>query len=511
MAEEKLTLADREHPLYGVNADLWALYLDAVKGGTDFANSDNLFSHRLESSEDYTERQDRVYYLNYCETVPQLYNTYIFKENIGRAPDANIDFFRKNVDGKNTPISDFVARAGFFSSVFGAMHALVDMPPTNIKKATKRDVSKAGLQPYCTLIYPSQLKDWSFDRWGNLLWIVVETVYYRDIDPNIERVEEKHYKLITREEWRIEDEDGKPVTFDDGSPSAGPNPLGLIPLATVYHRDIEDDQVGESMLKDIVYINRAILNWCSCMDEQIERQTFSQLVVPDDGTLSEDSESGNDPLHKIGTSSVWTFPADSGQPPQFISPSVDTIKTIWALVVDHVKEIYRLAGLIGSSDDMYASKSGRAAQMGFLGVNSALADKAKRYQKFENDISKLAYIQLGSNPEEYIEVKYSDTFDISSLGEEIESTFKLMGANFSPTLNKEVMKNLSRKAIPLAPTDIRETVESEIDSWDGVVGVPEEEEVPSLEDGNPNSNLGKTFKTKGKLEEEEKGKKKKEK
>jgi len=513
VAKEKIILADRVHPLYRENADLWQLYLNAVKGGANFANSDNLFSHRLESSDDYTEREDRVYYLNYCETVPTLYNTYIFKENVGRAPDPNLDFFRRNTDGRGTPISDFVAKAGFFSSVFGTMHALVDMPPTNIKrgKATKRDVTRAGLQPYCTLIYPSQLKDWSFDRWGNLLWVVIESIYYRDQDPSVEREEETHYKLITRDEWRIEDEDGLPVKFEDGSSNKGPNPLGIIPLATIYHKDIEDDKVGESLLKDIVYINRAILNWCSCMDEQIERQTFSQLVVPDNGSLAEESESGDDPLHRIGTSSVWTFPADAGQPPQFISPNVENINAIWKLVTDHIKEIYRLAGLIGSSDDMYASRSGRAAQMGFLGVNAALADKAKKYQKFENDISKLAYMQLGKSIDEYQEVRYADSFDVSSLGEEIDATFKLMGENFSSTLNKTIMKNLARRAIPLASTEVRKTVENEIDSGDGLVKNTTENKQPSKEDGNPNSNLGKTFKTKEELEEEEIDKKKKEK
>jgi len=511
MAEKKVKLASKTHPLYDENEDLWDLYLDSVKGGLDFINDTNLFSHRLEDSSDFSERTDRAYYLNFCETIVRLYNTYIFKEKIERPPDDSLDAFRKNVDGRGTGISEFVDKVGFFSSAFGAMHVLVDMPIAPKKRLTKADVKKGNLQPYCTLVYPSQLRDWSFDSQGNLQWIILESIYYNDLDPYKEREEETHYKLITRENWTIEDKNGDPVTFADGSPSNGDNKLGIIPLITLYHRDMDDDKVGESMLKDIVYINRIIMNWCSCLDEQIERHTFSQLIYPDDGRLVEESESSDDPLRKIGTSYILTFPSDSGQPPQFISPDVSNISVIWNLIVDHVKEIYRISGLIGSSDDMYVSRSGRAAQMGFLGVNSALADKAKKYEKFENDLNKLVYLQLGKNVEEGKDVKYSESFDITSLGEEIDDSLKVMERNFSPTLNKTMQKNIARKAIPLAPIDIRKTVEEEIESGDGIVGpLGGVDEEGSMEDGNPNSNMGKTFRTKQKLVDEETQKKKKE-
>lgn len=508
---EKTILAEREHPLVADNLPLWNLYMDAIRGGKNFVNDENLFSHRLEDSDDFTEREDRGYFLNYCESIPNLFNVYIFKEKIGRPPDDMLDPFRKNVDGRGMTISEFVNRVGFFSSVFGAMHVLVDMPSSNKEILSKRDVKENKLQPYCTLVYPQQLKDWSIDSQGNLRWIVIENTYYYDEDPTIEREDEKHYKLITRDEWRIEDSEGNPAKLAEGVPNSGTNALGVVPLVTLYHKDMDDDKVGESMLKDIVYINRIIMNWCSCIDEQVERNTFSQLVVPDSGSLAEESESGDDPLHKIGTSSIWTFPADAGQPPQFISPNVSNIEIIWKLVVDHIKEIYRIAGLIGSSDDMYVSRSGRAAQMGFLGVNSALADKAKKYQKFENELSRLVYLQLGGDFTKYQEVSYSESFDVASLGEEIDNAMKVMKQNFSETLNKTMMKNIARKAIPLASPDIREKVESEIEAGDGVVkGFGFEEAQSSKEDGNPNSNLGKTFRTKGELEKEETQKKKKE-
>ena len=502
MAEEvkTITLAEREHPQYKDNDDLWELYDDATKGGEDFINDENLFSHRLEDPEDFEERLDRAYYLNYCRTIPKLYNAFIFKENIERSPDDELERFRANADGRGTKLTDFIKRMGFFSKVFGAMHVLVDMPASDAEgPRTRMEVRDGTAYPYCVPIFPLQLKDWSMDANGDYNWILIESTYYHDQDPTVERRAETHYKLITKESWRIEDEDGNLVQFEDDSPAEGVNELGYVPLVTLYHEDLDDDKIGDSMLKDIVYINRIIMNWCSCIDEQVERQTFSQLIVPDDGTLAEESETGDDPLRKLVTSSSWTFNANATHPPAFISPDVANIQTIWSLVVDHIKEIYRLAGLVGASEDMYVSRSGRAAQMGFLSVNSALAQTANSYQQFENTLSKVALAQLGEDIEDFEEVKYPDSFDVEGLSEEIDAHFKVLEKNFSETLNKTMIKNVARKAVPLAPQSIREDIEKEIDEGNGHV----EPSGPSFGadaekdgDGNPNTdNLQDTFRT----------------
>jgi hypothetical protein len=508
---EKMTLAKRTHPLYDDNKDKWELYRNAVKGGDDFINDTNLFSHRLEDTEDFGERLDRAYYLNFCETIPNIYNSFIFKERIERPPDTILEPFRINTDRRGTNISSFISKVGFFSKIFGVMHVLVDMPiPPKKGKRTVAYDKKNNMNPYCSLIYPDQLVDWSLDRDGNFRWVVIKSIYYEDTDPAKEREEKEHYKLITTDEWRIEDDKGQPAKMEEYD-NKGKNTLGLIPMVSLYHRDVDDDKIGESMIKDIVYVNRALLNWCSCLDEQIERQTFSQLVIPDDGSLYEESETGDDPLRKLGTASAWTFNAESRHPPAFISPNADNLSIIWGLVIDHIKEIYRIAGLIGSSDDMYVGSSGKARQMGFLSVNSALADTAMKYQKFENDISRMAYLQLGKDPITFGEVKYPDSFDIIALSDEIDSMLKIMERNFSPILNKTMQKNIARRALPMITDTVRQEIENEIDSGTGIVepivkGFGQEEAKGEGKDsgkgGNPTSKVSDTYRTKGKLEKE---------
>jgi len=219
-------------------------------------------------------------------------------------------------------------------------------------------------------------------------------------------------------------------------------------------------------------------------------------------------------LRKLGTAHAWTFNANSTHPPAFISPDTKNIQTVWKLVVDHIKEIYRLAGLIGTSEDLSASRSGRAAQMGFLGVNSALADTAKKYQQFEADVSRLALIFQGDSPEAFKEIKYPDTFDLQSLADEVDAFFKVMEKNMSETLNKEMMKNLSRRALPLAAPSIKDEIEKEIDDGDGyiepqnsrqiVMGTESEhKQLAKGEEGNPNlKQVGDSFRTKDRQESE---------
>lgn len=510
MAEVKLS--ERRHPKYEDNEIEWQLYYDSAKGGEDFITDDNLFSHRLEDSDDYDERKNRAFFLNYCETLPNIYNSFIFRESIIRPADESLDKFRKNVDNRGTDISRFIKRSGFLASVFGVVHAIVDVPPV-VKNKSNRKASKAetkDLLPFCKIIKPLDLVDWSVDSQGNFNWVIIKDTYYADLDPKVERKEQTHYKVITTQEWWIEDKDGNKVTFEDGRDSSGTNELGMVPIITMYHKEEEDDKVGDSMLKDIVRVNRAIMNWNSCIDEQIERQTFSQLVVPDDGTLAEESEIGKDPLYQIGTSSVWTANGDSKWAPQFISPNVENISTIWKLIIDHVKEMFRMAGLQGGTSDLYASKSGKQTQMNFMGVNSALADKANKYQIFEREICKMVYRHLKKNVDELEETIYPSSFDVGALEEEISCHIGIMERNFSETLNKTMQKNIARRVTPLAPQSERAAIESEIDAGDGIVEPLKTSQDDTGSVGNPNTSLSNTSKTSDEVHKEEVGKHSKE-
>ena len=143
--------------------------------------------------------------------------------------------------------------------------------------------------------------------------------------------------------------------------------------------------------------------------------------------------------------------------------------------------------------------------MSFLGVNSALKRKSASYEKAENDIARLAYMQLGLNTEDYKSVKYPTSFDVVALMEEVESMFKIMGKNFSVTLNKEMQKDIARRSLPHATEENRKIIEDEIDAGDGYVEPEANSGIQPEKDGqgNINTDQGKSFKTRDQKERED--------
>jgi len=108
----------------------------------------------------------------------------------------------------------------------------------------------------------------------------------------------------------------------------------------------------------------------------------------------------------------------------------------------------------------------------------------------------MAYMQLGKNVDVYKNVKYPNSFDVIALETEIKSSFDIMERNFSPTLNKVLMKNIARRVASSSPPDIRETIEDEIESEDGIVETISKSSFSGSgggEVGNPNSNQTDSF------------------
>jgi hypothetical protein len=472
MAEDKpLKINERTHPLYDKYLEEWEFYIESALGGKDYLeNEDNLFTHRLEDwSWDYEERLERASYLNFCNYVCRVYADYIFKEKIRRPPNKLLDEFRTNVDGRGTDIDTFMNQVSWLSSVYGQIHIVIDSPyaedinvPLHVYKQNKE-----RFNPYAVIVTPQDLRDWSVDEFGNLNWVLIRSRGYSDIDPQKNREDDTTYRLIARDYWET-------YNFEGDKTGEGENPLGKVYMVTCYNSDANIDLIGESLITDISRINRLIYNWCSNIDEMIARQTFSQLVMPGDPheELHELSE-GGDPLKALGTAQIFTFPADAGQPPQFISPDRQQIDVIWKMIENNRDMIFELAGLgtLGSTSKFLSQRSGISVSYQFLSINSSLAKKASKLERTENAINKLV-LDWRKEKDMTEKVEYPAQFDILSLTETMQSTFQIAAQNFSTTLNIELLKNLAKKAAPVLPEQTLNAIYDEIEENKGVLMNP---------------------------------------
>lgn len=471
-AEDKeIKMCDRTHPLYNKYIGEWEFYAEAALGGMDYyKNEENLFTHRLEGQAgDYQDRLDRVYYLNYSHLVCAIYADYIFKEIVRRPPHTSLDEWRTNVDGRGTDIDTFMNQVSYLSSVYGQVHIIVDSPSNSGAEIPMHEY-KANSQrynPYAVIVKPEDLRDWSVDEFGNYNWVLIRTAGFDDTDPNSERDDNTTYRLITKDYWEIYNSKGDVI-------ESGDNELGVVYMVTCYNNDTNIDVIGDSLIKDISRINRIIYNWCSNIDEMIERQTFSQLVMPEDPQyeMHEKNEDG-DPLRAIGTAQIFTFPATAGHPPAFISPDRQQMDVIWKMIQQHIDKIYELAGLgtVGSQSKFLSQRSGISQAYQFLSINSSLARKAKKLEKAERDINHLVLAWMTESlPEEPIE--YPSQFDIMTLTETMSSTFGIVAQNFSTTLNIELLKALAKKAVPVLPDEKLQEIYDEIDENMGTIMSP---------------------------------------
>jgi hypothetical protein len=451
---ETIKLSSRMHPDYVENIDRWTFYLESFFGGESYIRK-HLFTHRLESPEDYRRRMERAYYLNYCAPLVAFPADYIFKKEATRPPDANLERFRQNTDLSGSNINAFMKRACILSSIFGHIHILIDRPKPSSElmaavtegKTTKNENLNL-YPPYAVLISPINVMDWSINPQDKSLnWVLIQEPVYIDDDPFQERKVVTYYKLWTRDRWQILDEDNNLI-------EEGIHNLGIVPIVTCFHKDINKDMLGESMLRDVAETNRIIFNWCSNIDEMIARQTFSQLICPDDGsTLSDelDEQGKAKSLRALSSSTIFTFPADSRHPPAFISPDTSQIAIIWQMIENHVRELFRLAGLISAKSTVVgvSQRSGISQQYDFLDMSVFLSSKAKYLEEAENAMNEIVYRWLGiaGKPER---VYYPDKFDVTSPSEVIDLFTKVTLNVISGRLNKEMAKRLAMNVLPNA-------------------------------------------------------------
>jgi hypothetical protein len=458
---------ERRHPLYEKYQDDWDFYMQSFKGGDTYLDR-YLATHRLENATDYTKRKKRAYYLNYCAPIAMIPSDFIFKKEATRPADDGLILIREDVDKRGTNIHEFMRRICTLSSIYGHVHILVDRPrpPQEFEdkilngKTTKLD--NVAFRPYATIIQPPNLLDWSVDtKTQELNWILLYEEVYNDEDFEEEREIVAQYRVWTKDEWIVYSDDNQII-------DRGTHGLGFIPLITCYHKDIDYDMIGESMLKDVADANKAIFNWCSNIDEMIARQTFSQLICPDDGSMlteEVDEQGRSAALKKVGSSTIFTFPADARHAPDFISPDTKQISTIWDMIQNHVREMFRMAGLVSAKTSLVQlqQRTGKAQEFEFLDMAVFFAAKAKKLEDAENKLNRVLYKWMGINDTIPERVHYPEKFDIISPTDIVELFTKVTLNAISGTLNKEMAKRLVHQVLPHAEDEVVFKIYQEIE------------------------------------------------
>jgi len=456
MAEDRLTQAVlRKRPELRKAERGYRFFEDSYKGGADYVESDNLYMHTFEDGEGFRERKERSYYYNYCAPIVNAYNSFIYRQKIvrdfGKLADSGLfGLLLGNCDRQGNSYEDFIRGASKWSSVTGIHFILVDKPAETA--ATMKEEMERGIYPYFVRVPPLNVWDWGLDRWGNLLWAKILETNADEGEFGKDSAGVMRFRVWYRDRWELYEVEQAGSGRKARKSDEGEHPVGEVPLVPVCHF-AEEPMTGFSLLNDIAYVNRALYNWCSLLDEILYRQTFSQLVMPEDPKSPINDKA-------LGTARGLGFPPDARHAPHFISPDASQARVLMDQIERGIEEIYRLAtlrGAIGITEE----SSGVARSYDFMITNNTLSSKALNMEEAEMKALRYWAKWQGLAEPGHV-VEYPGEFEVSSLGEEMENILKAAEIGISERFQQVMKERIVKRMAPRLPREDMERILGEI-------------------------------------------------
>ena len=306
-----------------------------------------------------------------------------------------------------------------WSGVYGHVWLIMDKP--NVIANTRADELAQEVRPYLTLITPENVLDWNYERALNGRYELTMLKVREWVED-----EDAFYRIWTKETikgYEVIGDEAKLVETMD-------NPLGVIPAVCLYGNRSPIRGIGHSDITDVAYMQRAIYNELSEIEQLIRISNHPSLVK------SVDTDAG------AGAGSVIEVSDTASIQPYFLQPSGGNLDAIRASITDKVESINRMThmGAVRATDAQ--TKSGVALQTEFQLLNAKLSEKADLLELAEEQLWNLFAMWQGVTSE--ITIDYPDTFDLRDYGTELEflQRAKASGVN-SPRFNKGVDKAIA--------------------------------------------------------------------
>lgn len=487
-------LIKRKHPDYDVKVGHWAFLNETYESPREWFDK-HLFKFIREGEETFNGRRERAYRFNHTREVVDLVNKYLFKNLPERNPNVpeEVKRFRQKATLSGLTLEQFERQVARKSSIYGRIYVVLDNNAKADQIVTKADEKKGDVRLYAYIVTPDQMRDCSYDRDGNYNWVLIQEKWRDDEDPfeTTGEVYEK-YRLWTKSEWYL----FKTKTITRGGTTettveledAGVHELGVVPVIKCDHIESDNKYAVPALIEDIAYLDRAVANYCSNLDQIINDQTFSQLTLPAAGLLSGISStistvdpSDPDVLKKrkeiiaLGTSQVLLYDGENGSAPAYIAPDPKQAEIIITAIKQIINEIYHTVGLSGERTKQDNSmgidnSSGVAKAFDFERVNALLSAKANSMQSFSNRLENMVRVYHGAKPEDIddteVNVEYSTNFDVRGLNDELAIANQFTTLSVPMEIRKVQMKAIVDKMWPMLDDAERKKIESAIDKWE---------------------------------------------
>ena len=464
-------ITEARHPIYLVNAPLWAYYDLSYVGGPLYPSSTNpiwrpmagysanshtsgldrmVVRHSLEDTGDYLARLYRCPTVNLCQpAVDMLAGTVGAPDSITLEVGPDYQDIIDDADLTGESFTQFMTSARKNAAIHGHVFILVDSTRVGEEPVTEADVQRLGIRPYYRQILPADMLSWRLDRNGKPTEIlfrlkveepgsILDGAGRNDDEDNFE------YRYWSRSEWRVySSKGGKELVIAD----QGPNPIGEIPIAVLYHQKVRPF-LGQSLLKESAKYQQLLTNWLSDLDQTMVQQSFSQACLRSDHELSQ--------LAIGATKVIQLHPSKKNDAGDVVgeadffyrAPEAAPIATMW-------DSFFRLIDMSNSSMsltpdatvDKSHPESGISRAWRWHSTEKLLITMATHEQECARNLFYFAARWKGQK-EFNGQIVYGTHFDLSALEDDISNMLSLQTVGMPAEVQNEMKARLAKKALP---------------------------------------------------------------
>lgn len=469
-------IVESPHKIYSRYNEYWKFLLLSYEGGLDYTLADvpdshvhgtmirvngkdyslknkyNLFEHKKERTEDFKRRIEMSYYYNFCAPIIDIYANHLLSDepvvdlgNIENVFGLRID----DVDMMGSSMQEFRRNLSETVQIFGHTFVLTDKMNGNEEYSLAQRIDNNSF-PYFKIIYPTDVLNWSLDKFGAIDWILFKECADNANDPDNydpKQADEVFYKLWTKDEWRIYNSDYDLL-------DVGIHSLGRVPVDVFYDKKSKKHRnlLGVSTLSDIVFIARDVYNKCSELNEIIRNQTFSILAVQ--GKQSDYNES------EVGTNIAIVYPEGTNAP-QYVSPPSTNADVLMRHIDRQIKKIFQIAKLEGGDAEMSGDvQSGISKAYDFHNTNASLASKASNMEDGEIRLYKTFGAWEGVDWDGTVE--YNRNFNVKDLLTDLDEAERMLRMNIGQEIDAKIKTAIVKKKFPrMEEQDIEEKVKQQ--------------------------------------------------
>jgi hypothetical protein len=449
---------NREHPEYASRKEMWRRYRDLYAGGEQLREhaSQYLARRNKEPNEIYTERLNRVFYENYIGSIVDWFAATLMRrapvvtfDGMGASAKRFYEAFSSDCDFKGTTLTEFFRQGLVEALVCGSSYIVVDFPRANGPAATRAEEDASGRsRAYLVNYGPDEVINWSFDEAGQMEWVVIRTACLQQSKVTDAKWEqETRWIYYDRENFKIYRQAGesKPIELID----EGTHGFAALQRVPVFRMKVSDGLwlTNKAALLQLEHFNKSnALSWALTMG------LFATPVIYSDREWSQIV--GESYYIQMGPQDRFGWTEPEGKVYQIAADNLERLKD----------EIYRVCYLLtqagGSAGS--ANQSALSKQLDFETTEEVL----RAYGDMVKDAMRRVLGAIAEARQDGVAVGVGglDEFDIEDFSGDLEDAKNLLALGIqSPTLTKQVFKNIALKYLNDARPEIKNKVAEEIE------------------------------------------------